>query len=64
MAGDSRTISGSVATSSDDSRYHIAFELAKLISHSEVDQQRDRNYWLNLYCDCYSVVSYGNRRSA
>jgi len=42
----------------DNSKYRVAYDLARLIGHAEKDTAKDRDYWLNLYADCLSVASH------
>lgn len=64
MADDSRRVSGSVTTTSDDSKYRVMFELATRIATTddERNKPKNRDYWLELMCDCHDVVAYGSRR--
>jgi len=49
----------------DNSPYRVALELAYQIAKSEDASQRDREYWLDLYARCRSVVVHGkSARSA
>lgn len=64
MADESRRVSGSVTTNSDDSKYRVMFDLAVKIAltDEERNKAKSRDYWLDLMCDCHAVVSYGARR--
>jgi hypothetical protein len=66
MADESRRVTGNVTTHTDDSKYRVMLDLARMISVAEAEKSitKDRGYWLDLMCDCHAVVDYGQRRDA
>lgn len=62
MANENRRIQGPVHTRSDDSIPRVALELAREIEATESDKTKNRDYWLDLMCDCHYAASYGTRR--
>lgn len=65
MANESRSISGTVATRTEDGKHNVAYSLMNRIATSTGEDQKtkDRDYWLNLYAECWNVVTYGERKS-
>lgn len=65
-ADEARRVIGNVTTHTDDSKYRVMFELARVISVTDAEKNitKDRDYWLNLMCDCYAAVDFGQRRGA
>ena len=58
MADQSTTISGPVQVVSD-SPQRVAYDLAVKIDYysKKPSDQKDRNYWLTLYRQCYKAVN-------
>jgi hypothetical protein len=54
---DSRTISGTVTTTTMDSRYRVAFDLMEKIAAFESGAETSkRDYWLKLYGQCHRMT--------
>ncbi len=63
MSDKDRQISGSVKTESVDGKHRVTLDLAKQIAFHEKEVKKDRSYWLDLYCECFAVVNFGNRQT-
>lgn len=61
---EARRVIGNVTTHTDDSKYRVMLELAHRISETDPERKipKDRDYWLELMCDCHAVVDFGQRR--
>lgn len=66
MADESRRVTGNVTTHTDDSKYRVMLDLARVISTTDAEKslKKDREYWLELMCDCHAAVDFGQRRGA